>query len=183
MGLGRLKKTVPPSPIYDTPKTLINGHNCEKPRAKVVSWKPKSSQAYGKKQIHTDTKKGIMKKINAKESDGRISPTKEITKIVDDLIHPLVRLKMLKGKDWEGPLEGRSNFILLHKMKILKVVLYKLNKPLILAKQNIVLARYRLSTSQATLAADRMNNQKSQDVKVCTEELIYWNEIDDFTLR
>lgn len=69
---------------------------------------------------------------------------------------------------WDAPIWGGGvSYILWHKLERLQNVLYKMNKPLILAKQNIVKAEDNLTKAQNKLAADRMNGARVTKVKIC----------------
>ncbi|XP_058784732.1 uncharacterized protein LOC131659577 [Vicia villosa] len=79
---------------------------------------------------------------------------------------------------WNAPTSGRPMFILWTKLKRLQEILYKLHRPLTLAKQNHLQARNQLIQAQNNLARDRMNRDMINEVKKCTENLINWSNIE-----
>lgn len=85
--------------------------------------------------------------------------------------------------NWNYPISGRPSYILWHKLKRLKPIMYNLPKPLLLSKEKVTEARANLSKAQVDLAADRMNSCKIQQVKYYTDEHLKWSDIEDSILR
>ncbi|XP_058775224.1 uncharacterized protein LOC131649480 [Vicia villosa] len=81
--------------------------------------------------------------------------------------------------NWNEPIVGRPMYVLWQKLRRLHPILKKLNKPLVLADQNIKKAGDNMDKTQKDLVNDRLNISKINEVKRLTEELVKWQEIDE----
>lgn len=74
-------------------------------------------------------------------------------------------------------------FVVWEKLKRLQPVLRNLSKPLMHLKQNILQARGNLQQAQLDLSIDLMNSTNIAKVKKYTDELIYFQELEENVLR
>lgn len=82
------------------------------------------------------------------------------------------------SKSWMEPLLERPMYVICVKLKRLQSAMRTLSKPLQHLKQSILEARIALQKAQHELGNDRMNDNKIERVKRCTEDLINLNEIE-----
>ncbi|CAK8579658.1 unnamed protein product [Lathyrus sativus] len=88
------------------------------------------------------------------------------------------------ARSWHTPVNGsRPMEVVWKKLKRLQKDLGPLTKHTTQAKVHLAKAREALKEAQQALNDDRMNKEKIDLVKDCTEDVIKWNEIDEAILK
>jgi hypothetical protein len=84
---------------------------------------------------------------------------------------------------WDTPLEGRPMFVVWKKLQRLQHHIRKLSKPLSNLHKEIAQAREDLNKAQNELMTDRLDGDKINVVKSCSEKLLNLQELDDSMVR
>ena len=87
------------------------------------------------------------------------------------------------AQSWNSPVDGSPMVVVWKKLKRLRKVLGTLSKQFAHTKLQLAKAREDLAEAQDSLVNDRMNREKIDKVKMCTETMIRWNEIDEEILQ
>ena len=87
------------------------------------------------------------------------------------------------AQSWNSPVDGSPMVVVWKKLKRLRKVLGTLSKQFAHTKLQLAKAWEDFAEAQDSLVNDRMNKEKIDKVKMCTETVIRWNEIDEEILQ
>ncbi|MCH85203.1 transposon TX1 putative 149 kDa protein, partial [Trifolium medium] len=98
--------------------------------------------------------------------------------------HALLCLKSAGvANSWHGQLSGRPMYVLWKKLQRLQPILKEISKPLSDVKLHISKVRENMLQAQLDLGLDRMNADKIEVVKQCSDDLLNWQKIEEKILQ